>query len=111
MMALPVDVAVRYGYRTWRALYALLAIIVIGCGVFAAAFPEHLKRTRPADQLPQFHSWLYSIDAVLPVIDLGQESAWAPTGAAQVWYAFSVLAGWLLGLGFVAYFTAKLFRE
>lgn len=60
--------------------------------------------------VPPFHAWLYSIDAVLPVINLGQKSAWT-TGAAQLWYAFSVIAGWLLGLGFVAYFTAKLFRE
>ena len=105
------DVAVGYGYRTWRAVYALLAIVLIGWGVFAAAFPEHLRATRPAGQLPPFHPWLYSIDAVLPVINLGQESAWTPTGAAQIWYAFSVLAGWVLGLGFVAYFTAKLFRE
>jgi hypothetical protein len=105
------DVAVGYGYRTWRAVYALLAIILVGWGVFAAAFPKHLTATRPAGQLPPFHPWLYSIDAVLPVINLGQESAWTPTGAAQISYAFSVLAGWLLGLGLVAYFTAKLFRE
>lgn len=51
------------------------------------------------------------VPAVPRVINLGQESAWAPTGAAQYWYAFGVLAGWLLSLGFVAYLTAKLFRE
>jgi hypothetical protein len=105
------DVTVGYGYRTWRAVYAVLAIILIGWGVFAWAFPEHLRATRAASELPPFHPLLYSIDAVLPVVSLAQESARTPTGAAQVWYAFSVLAGWLLGLGFVAYFTAKLFRE
>jgi hypothetical protein len=105
------DVTAGYGYRTWRAAYALLAIVLIGWGVFAWAFPEHLTATRPAGQLPPFHPLLYSIDAVLPVINLGQESARTPTGAAQVWYAFSVLVGWLLSLGFVAYITAKLFRE
>jgi hypothetical protein len=105
------DVAVGYGYRTWRAALALLAIILIGWGVFAAAFPEHMTATRPSGEMPSFHAWLYSIDAVLPVINLGQESAWNPSGAAQIWYAFGALAGWLLGLGFVAYLTARLFRE
>jgi hypothetical protein len=105
------DGLVGYGYRAWRGLYALLAIFLIGWGVFAWAFPEHFTATRPAGQLPPFHPWLYSIDAVLPLINLGQKTAWTPTGAAQYWYAFSVLAGWLLGLGLVAYLTAKLFRE
>jgi hypothetical protein len=90
---------------------ALLVIVVIGGLVFHSAFPKHMRAIRPAGQLPHFQAWLYSIDAVLPVINLGQKSAWTPTGAAQIWYVFSVLAGWLLGLGFVAYFTAKLFRE
>ena len=105
------DVAVGYGYRTWRAIYALLAIILIGWGVFAMAFPAHMTAMRSPMQLPSFRPWLYSIDAVLPVINLGQESAWSPTGAAQIWYAFSVVSGWLLSLGFVAYLTATLFRE
>ncbi len=105
------DVGVGYGYRTWRAVGALLAIVVIGAFVFHSAFPKHMRAIRPASQLPHFQAWLYSTDAVLPVINLGQKSAWTPTGAAQFWYVFSVLAGWLLGLGFVAYFTAKLFRE
>jgi hypothetical protein len=105
------DITVGYGYRTWRAVYALLAVIAVGWAVFAWAFPKHFTATRPAGQLPPFHAWLYSIDAVLPVINLGQESAWVPTGAAQIWYAGSVLVGWLFGLGFIAYITARLFRE
>jgi hypothetical protein len=50
--------------------------------------------------------------AVLPVVNLGQETAWAPTGLLyELWYVFSVLAGWLLGLGLIAALTAALFRE
>jgi hypothetical protein len=70
-----------------------------------------MRAIRPHDQLPQFQALLYSIDTVVPVINLGQANAWTPTGVYQYWYTFSVLMGWLLGLGIVAYLTAKLFRE
>jgi hypothetical protein len=105
------DWTVRYGYHTWRAIYALLAVMVIGWVVFAWASWDHLEPTRSKDQLPQFAPWMYSIDSVLPVINLGQESAWAPTGAAQYWYAASVLAGWILGTALIAALTAMLTRE
>ena len=105
------DATVGYGYRTWRAVYALMTIVLIGWGVFAWASWDHLIQTRPDGQRPSFQPWLYSIDAVLPVLNLGQESAWAATGAAQVWYAFSVLAGWLLSVALIAVLTATLFRE
>jgi hypothetical protein len=106
------DAAAGYGYRTWRLAYALLTVVLVGWGVFAwAAACEHLTPTRPEGQRPHFQPWLYSIDAVLPVVNLGQESAWSPTGAAQAWYAFSVLSGWLLSLGLIAILTATLFRE
>ena len=105
------DAAAGYGYRTWRVAYALLTVVLIGWGVFAWAAYEHLTATRPVGQRTDFQPWLYSIDAVLPVVNLGQESAWSPTGAAQIWYAFSVLSGWLLSLGLIAILTATLFRE
>ena len=106
-----VDGLVGYGYKTWRAGVIALLIIIIGGVVFNAAFPQHMVPTRSVGQLPHFNPWLYSLDAVLPGVSLGQTSAWAPRGIAQIWYAFSVVAGWLLALGLVAYVTAKLFRE
>jgi hypothetical protein len=100
-----------YGYRTWRAAAALIAIVVVGWAVFSLAYPQHMTATRPTTERPDFHALLYSVDAVLPVVNLGQESAWSPRGAAQAWYGFSILAGWLLGLGLVAFLTARFFRE
>jgi hypothetical protein len=105
------DWTVGYGYRTWRAIYALLTVVAIGWAVFAWASWDHLQPAKSQDQLPQFAPWLYSIDSVLPVINLGQEGAWAPTGAAQYWYAFSVLAGWVLGTALIAALTAILGRD
>ncbi len=102
---------VGYGYRTWRAAAALLALVVIGWIVFSLAHPAHMTATRPEAQLPDFRALLYSLDAVLPVVNLGQEISWSPQGVAHYWYGFSALVGWLLGLGLVAFLTARFFRE
>lgn len=105
------DWTVAYGFATWRAVYGLLAVMTIGWVVFASASWGGLERTKPEDQLPQFEPWLYSIDSVLPVINLGQEGAWAPTGLALYWYAFSILSGWILGTALIAALTAMLTRD
>jgi hypothetical protein len=105
------ETSIGYGYRTSRAIAALLAIVLVGWPVFALAYPAHMVATRPTNELPAFHGLLYSLDAVLPVVSLGQEAAWTPHGAIQAWYAFSILSGWLLGLGLVAFLTSQFFRE
>jgi len=106
-----VDVTVGYGYRTWRSAYALLGVIVVGWLVFASASWDHLRATKPDRELPDFEPWLYSLDSVLPVLNLGQEAAWTPTGAAQNWYVFSVVAGWILATAMIAAVTAGLARK
>jgi hypothetical protein len=104
------DATVGFGYRTWQAVYALVGIVLVGWGVFSWASWDHLVETKTEGR-PPFQPLLYSIDAVLPVINLGQETAWAATGAAQAWYALSVLAGWILSLGLIAALTSSFFRE
>ena len=32
-----------------------------------------------------FHPLAYTLDALLPIVDLGQQSAWQPQGAALYW--------------------------
>jgi len=41
---------VRGSGAVWRAVSALLVIILIGWAVFAAAFPAHMKATLPQNQ-------------------------------------------------------------
>jgi hypothetical protein len=105
------DVSVRYGYETWRAVVMLLGLIGIGWGVFAWAHAHGHLHALKADHLPHFYALVYSVDAVLPVVTLGQETSWSPTGVAMAWYVVSVLFGWLLGLGLIAYATATFFKE
>jgi hypothetical protein len=106
------DWTVGYGYRTWRAAVMLLAVIGGGWLVFSLAHPNHMRLlTEEHRHHAEFSALMYSIDAVLPVISLGQTSTWSATGWAAAWYVFSAIIGWALGLGFVAYLTARLFRQ
>lgn len=105
------DMAVGYGYRTWRSLYALLVVMAIGWAVFACASWDHLRAAKIDGQRPDFAPWLYSLDSVLPVINLGQEAAWTPTGFALYWYVFSVLTGWILATALIAAVTAGIARK
>lgn len=70
-----------------------------------------MEPLRPEDQLPDFHGWLYSLDTVLPVIKLGQEDFWTPTGIALGWYVLAVLAGWVLITAALAALTAAAVRK
>ena len=102
---------VGYGYRTWQAALWLLAFVLAGWGIFAWANPDHMRATKAADELPDFQSLLYALDAVLPVVKLGQEDSWSATGAAQWWYSVSVLAGWLLVTAVIAALTTIVARD
>ena len=89
------DWTVGYGYRTWRAIYALLAIIAIGWGVFAWASWDHMTPLRSAGELPQYAAWLYSLDAVLPgdLVRAGKRGG-RPPAPLSTGTRFSVLSGW-----------------
>jgi hypothetical protein len=112
------SVTVGYGYMIWRGVLLMAALAGIGTAVFAWAKAHHHMIALRASQLspaerpvPHFHAWLYSLDTVLPIINLGQKNFWSPTGATQVWYACSVLSGWLLGTLILATLTARLVRD
>jgi hypothetical protein len=106
-------VTVRYGYQPWRGALWLGLLALIGWPVFGWAKAHHhfVALNEPGQSLPQFHPWLYSLDSVLPVINLGQKSYWSATGAAQYWQAFSVLAGWILVTVILAAVTTRLIRD
>ncbi|MYW03943.1 oxidoreductase [Streptomyces sp. SID3343] len=86
------DVAIGYGYRPARALGWLIALVAVGTAVFAADRPAPLK----ADEAPHWNPFWYTLDLLLPVVTLGQDSAWKPTGPTQ-WLAYTlILLGWVL---------------
>jgi hypothetical protein len=100
---------VGYGYRTWLAGIWLAGLLALGTGVFAHAYPHHMTQTgtRP----PAFHPVAYTLDVLLPIVDLGQQKAWTPQGSALYWSWALIAAGWVLTTAVVAGLTGILKRD
>jgi hypothetical protein len=100
---------VGYGYRTWQAAVWLLGLLLVGTWVFDRAYPVSMV---PAKQpVPPFHALVYTLDVLLPIVDLGQQSAWQPRGAALRWLWVLIGAGWVLTTAVVAGLTGILKRD
>jgi hypothetical protein len=86
------DVAVGYGYQPWRALVWLAVLLAAGSVVFALAPPPALQPSAA----PHFNAFVYTLDLLLPVVDLGQKHAFNPAGPEQ-WLSYVLIAaGWIL---------------
>jgi hypothetical protein len=85
---------VGYGYRTWLAAIWLAGLLACGTGIFDRAYPAHMTRADP--NAPAFHALAYTLDVLVPIVDLGQQNAWQPQGAAMYWSWAFMGAGWVL---------------
>lgn len=86
------DVTVAYGYQPWRAVLWLIALLASGSVIFALHAPPPLV----AGQAPHFNPVIYTLDLLVPIVDLGQKHAFNPAGAQQ-WFSYLlVAAGWIL---------------
>jgi adhesin HecA-like repeat protein len=86
------DVTVGYGYQPWRAVVWLAVLLGVGTVVFAAKHPPAFQ----AAVSPHFNAFVYTLDLLLPVVDLGQKHAFNPGGAEQ-WLSYLLIAaGWIL---------------
>lgn len=100
---------VGYGYRTWLAAVWLAGLFVLGTWIFADAHPHDLAR---ADKnAPAFNAFGYTVDILLPIVDLGQQKAWRAEGAAMYWSWVFIAAGWVLTTAVVAGLTGILKRN
>ena len=97
------------GYRAWLAGVWLLVLFVVGSVVFDLAYPEHFKPAKRVGEIPAFQP-LYTLDLILPVINLRQRDAWIAQGPAQ-WGALLSVAGWVLATAAVAALTGLLKRD
>ena len=100
---------VGYGYRTWWAGLWLVALLAIGSLVFNDAYPLHMSPA--AAVVPVFQPVAYTLDVLVPIMDLGQRQAWLPLGAAQVWSWSLTGAGWILTTAVIAGLTNALRRD
>ncbi|SFE85262.1 hypothetical protein SAMN02787118_102880 [Streptomyces mirabilis] len=101
------DVAVGYGYRPMRAAGWLLLLLCTGATAFTLHHPPALK---PAEA-PGFNPVFYTLDLLLPLVDFGQETAFAPRGWYQ-WLSYLLIAvGWILATTIAAGVTRSLNRQ
>ena len=86
------DITIGYGYQPWRAVAWLVILLAAGSIIFAIAPPPPLG----SGTAPHFNPVIYTLDLLLPVVDLGQKHAFNPAGAEQ-WFSYMLIAaGWVL---------------
>ncbi|MDA8191170.1 MAG: hypothetical protein M0Z68_06840 [Gammaproteobacteria bacterium] len=99
-----------YGYKSGRALWALVVVFALGCLVSAGGYRAHViapiralayaravaGRPLPA-AYPRFHPFLYSLHNTLPFIFEGQSHYWRPRETFSVSAtSFWLLEGWMV---------------
>ncbi|MFC8129655.1 hypothetical protein [Streptomyces sp. NPDC057302] len=100
------DLSVGYGYRPGRALIWLVTLTSVVSVIFTAVPPQPARTNSPA-----FQPVAYALDLILPVLDLGQEKAFVPSGDTA-WVAWvSAVAGWLLATTVISGLTRRLSRS
>lgn len=86
------DITIGYGYQPWRAVASLAIILAAGSIVFAITPPPPLG----PGNAPHFNPFIYTLDLLLPVVDLGQKHEFNPVGVEQ-WFSYLLIAaGWVL---------------
>jgi hypothetical protein len=86
------DVTVAYGYQPWRPLMWLALLLAVGAVTYGISPPAALV----TGEAPHFNPVIYTLDLLLPIVDLGQERAFNPAGVEQWFSFFLVAAGWVL---------------
>ncbi|MBB2947229.1 hypothetical protein FB565_006997 [Actinoplanes lutulentus] len=94
------QVTVGYGYRPWLVSLWLLALVLLGgTALMSADRSDIVAMRQPA---PPFNPYLYALDALIPVLNLGLKSSWTVGGPVAYWSWALTVAGWILTTAFVA---------
>ncbi|HEU5157523.1 MAG TPA: hypothetical protein VFU43_11045 [Streptosporangiaceae bacterium] len=101
------DVTVAYGYQPWRPLMWLALLLAVGTVTYGISPPSALTD----GDAPHFNPMIYTLDLLLPIVDLGQEHAFNPAGAAQWFSYFLIAAGWILATTIAAGVARTLSRR
>lgn len=84
--------SIRYGYRTSRTLIPLLFLWIFGSGIFCYGYSQELitpsrnnhsvtsflQKPHPNINYPKFNAIIFSLDTLVPLIDLHQQKYWLP---------------------------------
>ncbi|MEU3553085.1 oxidoreductase [Streptomyces fragilis] len=101
------DIAVAYGYRPARAATWLAVLWAASTLLFSRSEPTPAR----AEEHPEWSPALFSLDLLLPVIDLGQATAWHLRGVWQWLAAVLILLGWVMATAVAAGATRLLGRH
>jgi len=101
------DWTVAYGYRPGRA--AVWMAVLWAAGTLAFSHADHPPTSQ--DQHPYWSPALFTLDLLLPVIDLGQAGEWQLRGGWQWLSAAMIMLGWVLATTVAAGATRLLRRS
>jgi hypothetical protein len=91
------DVFIGYGYAPFRSIFWLIAILAAGTAYFWTRQPDPISADHPT-----WNPFVYVLDLLLPVVDLGQQNAFDPVGQTQAVALALVGVGWVLTAAVVA---------
>ena len=118
-----------HGYSPWKALRLMIVLILLGWVVFDLAFQEGVMTLTKEPitfiergikiEIPyyKFNPTVYSIDVLVPFLDLQQESYWLPNNSIPggqkflVYYWIHLSLGWFLTTMAVAAFTGIIKKD
>jgi hypothetical protein len=100
------DGLVGYGYRAWLAGIWLVAFWALG----TVSFVLQPSVPRNPAEAPAGNAALQALDLLLPIVNLGHDNAWKPSGLTEYVAALLVVVGWVLTTAVVAGLTRTLNR-
>jgi len=116
------DISTRYGYSMNRLFWTSIVFFIAGIFIFCIANDQGIMHF-PSSTLHQadleFNSVLYSLDTLLPIVDLNQEKYWVPVYQAEsawsqityVYLPIQILMGWFLTTMLLAAITGLIRQE
>ena len=110
---------VGYGHKPGRAILWLFALWLLGWGWFSMGSHYHTMLPDPKSETKAavfggLDAFFYSLDAMLPVIDLGVADAWHPSRndlPLWVYWRVHVTLGWVFSTFAVLGFTGLIKKE
>ncbi|WP_425474411.1 hypothetical protein [Saccharopolyspora hirsuta] len=113
------DSVLGYGYRSARALVLFVVLWVVGGAAFALGSGPCLRAGAPqagpcpvkADEHPSWDPFLYALDLLIPLLDLGHEKAWDVIGPSKAVMWVLMVSGWVLATAIIAAASRTLRRS